>query len=53
VFKKRGSTHERTIRSYTLSSTGIRVGDVLRGFRGLLTGVPVPLLDPRAEGAGL
>lgn len=41
VFKKRGSLHERTIRQFSLSSSGIEVGAVLRGFRGILTGVPV------------
>ena len=41
VFKKRGSLHERTIRQFCLSSNGIQVGGVLRGFRGILTGVPV------------
>ena len=40
VFKKRGSLHERTIRQFFLSSKGIQVGGVLRGFRGILTGVP-------------
>ena len=50
VFKKRGSMHERTIRSFALTPEGIQVGEVLRGFRGLLTGVPVPL---GGEGAGL
>ena len=40
VFKKRGSTHERTIRRYQISSGGIRVGPVLKGFHGVLTGVP-------------
>jgi circadian clock protein KaiC len=43
VFKKRGSMHERTIRAFSMSSDGILVGDVLRGYRGILTGVPVPL----------
>jgi circadian clock protein KaiC len=43
VFKKRGSTHERTIRSFSMSERGIEVGGVLRGYRGLLTGVPLPL----------
>lgn len=43
VFKKRGSLHERTIREFSMSERGIHVGDVLRGFRGVLTGVPVPL----------
>ncbi len=41
VFKKRGSLHERTIRQFSMSRDGIKVGDVLRGFRGILTGVPV------------
>jgi circadian clock protein KaiC len=41
VFKKRGSLHERTIRQFSMSAAGIHVGAVLRGFRGILTGVPV------------
>ncbi len=41
VFKKRGSLHERTIRQFSMSAGGIHVGEVLRGFRGILTGVPV------------
>ena len=51
VFKKRGSAHERTIRAFSLSSDGIVVGDVLRGYRGILTGVPKPLTDNRREAA--
>lgn len=46
VFKKRGSVHERTIRSFSMSPTGIAVGPVLRGYRGILTGVPVYLDAP-------
>ena len=42
VVKKRGGEHERTIREFSLSSKGITVGDPLRKFRGILTGVPVP-----------
>ncbi|MBO9648247.1 MAG: AAA family ATPase [Variovorax sp.] len=41
VVKKRGGAHERTIRSFALGSDGIRVGEPLRNFRGILTGVPV------------
>jgi circadian clock protein KaiC len=41
VFKKRGSLHERTIRQFSMSKDGIKVGAALRGFRGILTGVPV------------
>jgi circadian clock protein KaiC len=41
VMKKRGSRHERTIREFTLDAGGIQVGEPLREFRGVLTGVPV------------
>jgi circadian clock protein KaiC len=46
VFKKRGSLHERTIRRFIMSARGIEVGEVLRGYRGILTGVPVPTARP-------
>jgi circadian clock protein KaiC len=41
VMKKRGSAHERTIREFRLEGGGIRVGQPLRDFRGVLTGVPI------------
>jgi len=41
VFKKRGGRHERSIRSFSMSPQGIHVGETLRGYRGLLSGVPV------------
>jgi circadian clock protein KaiC len=40
VFKKRGSRHERTIREFAMSSSGIKIGPVLRQFHGIMTGVP-------------
>jgi circadian clock protein KaiC len=40
VVKKRGGPHERTIREFRLDSKGIHVGQALRNFRGVLTGVP-------------
>jgi circadian clock protein KaiC len=49
VFKKRGSGHERTIRAFSLTSGGIQVGEVLSSYRGVLTGVPVPV-EPRGNG---
>jgi circadian clock protein KaiC len=52
VFKKRGSLHERTIRAFSMSSRGIHVGDVLRGYRGILTGVPVELARSDLTEAG-
>ncbi|WP_229257481.1 ATPase domain-containing protein [Duganella callida] len=40
VFKKRGSAHERTLRRFELGAGGLKVGAVLNGFQGVLTGVP-------------
>jgi circadian clock protein KaiC len=51
VVKKRGGLHERTIREFAMNEGAIRVGEPLRNFRGVLTGVPVyegstePLID--------
>jgi circadian clock protein KaiC len=44
VLKKRGGMHERSIRSFSMSPDGLHVGEPLRGFRGILTGVPIPLV---------
>jgi circadian clock protein KaiC len=41
VMKKRGSQHERTLREFRLDGGRIMVGDILREFRGVLTGVPM------------
>ena len=41
VVKKRGGLHERTIREFGMHDGQIRVGEALRKFRGILTGVPV------------
>ncbi len=41
VMKKRGGRHERTIREFRLQGDGIYVGEALREFRGVLTGVPI------------
>jgi circadian clock protein KaiC len=40
VLKKRSGNHERTIRELRLDAQGIRVGEPLSQFRGVLTGVP-------------
>lgn len=40
VVKKRGGAHERSIREFKLSNGRIEVGEPLRNFRGVLTGVP-------------
>ena len=41
VVKKRGSRHERTLREFRLDGGRIVIGEPLRDFRGVLTGVPV------------
>jgi circadian clock protein KaiC len=43
VMKKRGGAHERTIRAFKMDNKGLHIGEPLRRFRGILTGVPVPL----------
>lgn len=40
VIKKRTGAHEKTIREFSIDSAGIRVGQRLTNFRGVLTGVP-------------
>jgi circadian clock protein KaiC len=40
VVKKRRSGHERTIREMKLGPGGVIVGEPLRQFEGVLTGVP-------------
>ncbi len=44
VVKKRGGAHERSIREFRMQQGGISVGQPLRDFRGVLTGVPI--FDP-------
>ena len=53
VFKKRGSSHERTIRRFQVTRGGIKVGEVLKNFHGILTGVPTYTgdADHPADGA--
>jgi len=40
VIKTRTSRHERTIREFQIGSNGLLVGEPLRDFQGVLTGVP-------------
>ncbi len=53
VVKNRGGAHEDTIRELRIDRSGIRVGEVLTGFQGVLTGTPsyvgraAPLLEER------
>jgi circadian clock protein KaiC len=40
VIKTRTARHERTIREFQIGSNGLQVGEPLRQFQGVLTGVP-------------
>ena len=40
VFKKRTGEHERSLRQMKISAEGVSVGEPLREFRGVMTGVP-------------
>ena len=40
VVKKRRGGHERSIREMSITASGLRVGEVLKNFRGVLTGIP-------------
>lgn len=40
VFKKRTGPHERTIRQLDIDASGVHIGEPLRHFRGIMTGIP-------------
>ena len=42
VLKKRTSDFQKTLRELTITSDGIVVGEPMHGYRGLLSGLPVP-----------
>ena len=46
VVKMRGGEHERTIRDFTMKGGQIQVGEPLRDYRGVLTGVPEKRFRP-------
>jgi circadian clock protein KaiC len=48
VVKKRTGPHERSLRQLRIVETGIEIGEPLREFRGIMTGVPQYEGAPRA-----
>ena len=50
VLKKRTGNHERTIRPLKMTGKGLNIGEPMRGYRGVLTGVPQE--RPTAAGTG-
>ena len=54
VLKMRGSAHSRDFREYTVTAQGAVVGESMRAYTGILTGVPERRASPRvSEHAGL
>ena len=53
VVKMRTSRHDRSIRRYTIESSGVVVGEPVRGYGGVLTGVPIVRADGPASLSGL
>lgn len=47
IIKKRTGTHESTIREYRISSSGLRIGEPLAAFEGVLRGVPSYMGDKK------
>lgn len=56
VFKNRVGPHERMLRELLIDSSGVRVGEPLKGFEGILTGVPTykgsTRMLPERDGGG-
>jgi circadian clock protein KaiC len=54
VVKKRSGNHERTIRECRVEHGGLRVGEPLHEFQGVLTGVPhyTGTIEPLMRGDG-
>ncbi len=48
ILKQRIGAHERTLRELTFNATGVHLGEPLKNFRGVLTGVP-EFNDPPPE----
>ncbi|MBI6558974.1 AAA family ATPase [Pseudomonas syringae] len=47
IIKKRTGTHESTIREYRISSSGLKIGEPLAAFQGVLRGVPSYMGDKK------
>jgi len=53
VVKMRGSDHSKDWRAYEVTAQGMVVGEMLSGYRGILSGIPVPREDAVSSFAGL
>jgi circadian clock protein KaiC len=50
VVKMRRTAHSRDIRKYQITTDGIVIGERLKNYVDLITGIPQPLSDSRTEG---
>ena len=46
VVKMRGGVHERTLREFSMREGRISIGEPLRNYRGVLTGIPESMSNP-------
>jgi len=50
VVKMRGSAHDLSLRSYEITATGAFMGEYLKDYHGIITGVPSLSMGPRQSG---
>lgn len=50
VVKMRGGDHSKELREYVITPKGVAIGDRLRGYRALVTGVPGPFNSDSGTG---
>jgi len=51
IVKMRRSAHSKEIKSYEITSDGLILGQTLKGYVGLITGIPTPLEKMRRPGS--
>jgi len=49
VVKMRGGPHSIDMNEYQITDKGIVIGEPLRGYRGLITGIPGPWIERCAQ----
>ena len=52
AIKKRSGRHETSIRELRLSAAGLEIGEPLRHFRGIMSGIPEPSATTEERGTG-
>ena len=51
MIKKRTGAHEDTIREYRITGQGLSIGPPLKGFQGVLRGIPTLVGNDQVEPA--